>query len=105
LQRAGIAAQILAYLDPMPVPVFADTPPNLAEEAVLEGVVLHREAGCDGVIALGGDAPIDLSLLVRLIVRTPPMMLRRLKPRRATAGATKPVLPSPRRGAFMNPQI
>ncbi|TCU60281.1 alcohol dehydrogenase class IV [Bradyrhizobium sp. R2.2-H] len=66
VQRAGIAAQVLAHLDPTTVAIFDGTPPNPTEEAVLEGVVSYREGGCDGVIALGGGSPIDLAKGVAL---------------------------------------
>jgi len=66
VQQAGIAAQVLAHLDPTTVAIFARTPPNPTEEAVLEGVVSYREGGCDGVIALGGGSPIDLAKGVAL---------------------------------------
>jgi 4-hydroxybutyrate dehydrogenase len=66
IQAAGIAAQVLTHLDPMTVSVFAGTPPNPTEEAVLEGVVAYRDGGCDGVIALGGGSPIDLAKGVAL---------------------------------------
>jgi hypothetical protein len=35
IQAAGIAAQVLTHLNPMTVSVFAGTPPNPTEEAVL----------------------------------------------------------------------
>ena len=66
VQQAGIAAQVLAQLDQTTVTVFARTPPNPTEEAVLEGVVSYREGGCDGLIALGGGSPIDLAKGVAL---------------------------------------
>ncbi len=66
VQSAGIAAQVLAHLDPTTVAVFAGTPPNPTEEAVREGVVAYRDGGCDGVIALGGGSPIDLAKGVAL---------------------------------------
>jgi 4-hydroxybutyrate dehydrogenase len=66
VQSAGIAAQVLAHLDPTPVVVFAGTPPNPTEEAVRGGVVAYRDGGCDGVIALGGGSPIDLAKGVAL---------------------------------------
>lgn len=66
VQAAGIAAQVLTHLDPRTVSVFAGTPPNPTEEAVLEGVVAYRDGGCDGIIALGGGSPIDLAKGVAL---------------------------------------
>jgi 4-hydroxybutyrate dehydrogenase len=66
VQSAGIAAQVLAHLDSTTVAVFAGTPPNPTEEAVREGVIVYRDGGCDGVIALGGGSPIDLAKGVAL---------------------------------------
>lgn len=66
LQQVGIATQVLAHLDATTVAIFAGTPPNPTEEAVLEGVVAYRDGGCDGVIALGGGSPIDLAKGVAL---------------------------------------
>jgi 4-hydroxybutyrate dehydrogenase len=66
VQNAGIAEQVLSRLDQSAITVFAGTPPNPTEEAVREGVVAYRDAGCDGVIALGGGSPIDLAKGVAL---------------------------------------
>lgn len=66
VQKAGIAAQVLSHLDQSTVTVFSDTPPNPTEEAVREGVIVYRDGGCDGVIALGGGSPIDLAKGVAL---------------------------------------
>jgi 4-hydroxybutyrate dehydrogenase len=66
VQSAGIVAQVLTHLDPTTVAVFAGTPPNPTEEAVREGLVVYRDSGCDGVIALGGGSPIDLGKGVAL---------------------------------------
>jgi len=57
---------VLTHLDPTTVAVFAGTPPNPTEAAVREGVVVYRDGGCDGVIALGGGSPIDLAKGVAL---------------------------------------
>jgi 4-hydroxybutyrate dehydrogenase len=66
VQNAGIAAQVLSHLHQSTVTVFAGTPPNPTEEAVREGVIVYRNGGCDGVIALGGGSPIDLAKGVAL---------------------------------------
>jgi 4-hydroxybutyrate dehydrogenase len=66
VQSTGIVAQVLPHLDPTTVAVFAGTPPNPTEEAVREGLVVYRDGGCDGVIALGGGSPIDLGKGVAL---------------------------------------
>jgi 4-hydroxybutyrate dehydrogenase len=66
VEAAGIAAKVLAQLDGLAVTVFAKTPPNPTEEAVLDGVAAYRAGNCDGVIALGGGSPIDLAKGVAL---------------------------------------
>lgn len=64
--NARIAAQVLSHLNSTTVTVFADTPANPTEEAVRAGVLVYRDSGCDGVIALGGGSPIDLAKGVAL---------------------------------------
>src|SRR5690606_24976358 len=44
-----------------------DTPPNPTESAVKAALAQYREAGCDGIIALGGGSPIDLAKGVALL--------------------------------------
>jgi alcohol dehydrogenase class IV len=66
VESAGIAAKVLAQLDGVAVTVFAKTPANPTEEAVIEGVASYRGGNCDGVIALGGGSPIDLAKGVAL---------------------------------------
>ena len=66
VEAAGIADTVLSQLGRANVPVFAKTPPNPTEEAVLEGVKAYRDADCDGIIALGGGSPIDLAKGVAL---------------------------------------
>lgn len=48
-------------------PVFVDTPTNPTEEAVEAALVLYRQHGCDGVVAIGGGSPIDLAKGVALL--------------------------------------
>ena len=47
--------------------VFDATPPNPTEAAVGAALQRYREAGCDGIIALGGGSPIDLAKGVALM--------------------------------------
>lgn len=63
---AGLAAKAEAYL-PAGTPVFADTPPNPTEAAVLAALALYRQHGCDSVVAIGGGSPIDLAKGVALL--------------------------------------
>lgn len=49
------------------VVVFDGTPGNPTEAATLEALELYREAGCDGLIALGGGSSMDLAKGVGLL--------------------------------------
>jgi alcohol dehydrogenase class IV len=49
------------------VPIFQDTPTNPTEEAVDAALAVYRQAGCDGVVAVGGGSPIDLAKGVALL--------------------------------------
>jgi len=53
LERAGLD-----------VGLFADVRPNPTGENLDAGVAVYRQAGCDGVIALGGGSSLDLGKLV-----------------------------------------
>jgi hypothetical protein len=66
LVAAGLAARVQALL-PEGVPVFIDLPANPATAHVEAAVVCYREAGCDGIVALGGGSPIDLAKGVALL--------------------------------------
>ncbi|MEW6256469.1 MAG: iron-containing alcohol dehydrogenase [Pseudomonadota bacterium] len=60
LQRPAFACLTAA-------PTFLDVPSNPTESAVLAGLALYRESGCDGVVAIGGGSPIDLAKGVALL--------------------------------------
>lgn len=47
--------------------VFFKVDPNPTEQNVLDGVAAYKEAGCDGVIALGGGSPLDAAKAIRLM--------------------------------------
>lgn len=48
--------------------LFDGTPPNPTQAAVEAAAALYREAGCDGVVALGGGSSMDLAKAVALTV-------------------------------------
>ncbi len=64
---AGIVERTLAAARPVVPVVYADTTGNPTESCLEQCLALWREHGCDGLIALGGGSPIDLSKAVALI--------------------------------------
>ena len=52
-------------------PVFSKVDPNPIEQNVLDGAAAYKEAGCDGVIALGGGSPLDAAKAIRLLATHP----------------------------------
>ncbi|WP_298952344.1 iron-containing alcohol dehydrogenase [uncultured Methylobacterium sp.] len=66
---AGLVARLLDAAGlPDATAVFDATPENPTEAAVLAARDRYREAGCDGVVALGGGSPLDLAKAVALLV-------------------------------------
>lgn len=63
---AGLVARVKADL-PSATPVFHDTPPNPDEEAVDAALAVYSDAGCDGLVAVGGGSSIDLAKAVALL--------------------------------------
>jgi 4-hydroxybutyrate dehydrogenase len=51
--------------------LYAETPANPTERAVLAALKLYRHAGCDGIVALGGGSSMDLAKGVRLLATHP----------------------------------
>ncbi len=70
VRAAGIVDTVLAALAPMGLPgqppVYDGTPLNPTEEAVMAALAIYREAGCDGLVSVGGGAAIDLAKGVAL---------------------------------------
>ncbi|GLQ57208.1 iron-containing alcohol dehydrogenase [Devosia nitrariae] len=66
LAGTGLVNDVRA-LCPDGATVFLDVPSNPTEEAVSAATALFRAEACDGVVALGGGSPIDLSKGVALL--------------------------------------
>lgn len=66
--QAGLVARAEAALRPgTPAGCYLDTPSNPTEGAALAALRVYRQAGCDGVVALGGGSVIDLAKAVGLL--------------------------------------
>jgi 4-hydroxybutyrate dehydrogenase len=59
VKAAGLLDKALAALPGLQPAVFDQTPSNPTEAAVRAAVKVYRQAGCDGLIALGGGSAID----------------------------------------------
>lgn len=69
---AGVIAKVQAIAPVLAAaPVFDGTPTNPTEEAVEAALVLYRQHGCDGLVAIGGGSPIDLAKGVALLATHP----------------------------------
>lgn len=66
LVATGLVDRVATMLATKPT-IFAETPANPTEDAVDVAFALYREAGCDGIVALGGGSSIDLAKAVRLL--------------------------------------
>lgn len=64
---AGLLDRALDAAKPFEPIVYAGTTENPTEQSLLECLEIWNDKGCDGVIALGGGSPIDLSKAVALI--------------------------------------
>lgn len=59
VKTAGLLERAQAALADLAAAVFDATPSNPTEAAVRAATAVYREAGCDGLIALGGGSAID----------------------------------------------
>ena len=66
IAASGILDRALALL-PAGHATFLDVPTNPTEEALEAALAIYREAGCDGLVAVGGGSPIDLAKGVALL--------------------------------------
>ncbi|WP_197337391.1 iron-containing alcohol dehydrogenase [Ralstonia solanacearum] len=58
---AGLAQRAIDATGGLPVTVFDETPSNPTEAMVSKATAHYRDAGCDGLIAIGGGSSIDLA--------------------------------------------
>ncbi|WP_333709059.1 iron-containing alcohol dehydrogenase [Tepidimonas ignava] len=69
VRGAGLLQRVLDTLGAgAALAVFDGTPSNPTEAAVRSAAALYHEAGCDGLIALGGGSPIDCAKGVAIAV-------------------------------------
>ncbi len=72
IRASGLLERLRATLDAdLGFQVFDGTPPNPTEAAVLAALDRYREAGADGIIAIGGGSSIDLGKAVALLAAHP----------------------------------
>ncbi len=62
---AGLVDRVLPHLDD--VVVFDEVRPNPDIELVDRAAEAYREAGCDGLVALGGGSPIDTAKSIGVV--------------------------------------
>ncbi len=68
--EAGILNKAQSFLPPGS-PTFLDVPTNPTETAVKAALAAYRVNDCDGLVAIGGGSPIDLSKGVALLATQP----------------------------------
>jgi len=66
LVATGMVERVAGLFSARPA-IFSETPANPTEEAVLKAFALFKEAGCDGIVGLGGGSSIDLAKAMRLL--------------------------------------
>lgn len=71
VRAAGVLQPALDALRDLPVAVFDQTPSNPTEAAVRAAVEVYRQAGCDGLVAVGGGSSIDLAKGVAIAATHP----------------------------------
>ena len=71
VRAAGVLQPALDALHGLSVAVFDQTPSNPTEAAVRAAVEVYRQAGCDGLVAVGGGSSIDLAKGVAIVATHP----------------------------------
>ncbi|MGS0622591.1 iron-containing alcohol dehydrogenase [Ralstonia sp. VS2407] len=68
---AGLAQRAIDATGGLPVTVFDETPSNPTEAMVLKATAQYKDAGCDGLIAIGGGSSIDLAKGIAIAATQP----------------------------------
>lgn len=72
IMQAGLLTRLLdTWPDADNIAVFSATPTNPTETAVTAATAQYHADGCDGLVALGGGSPIDLSKAVAVMATHP----------------------------------
>lgn len=71
VKTGGVLERVLTTLGARPRSVFDQAPRHPALPAAERALAMYRGDACDGIIALGGGAPIDLSKIVALLATHP----------------------------------
>ena len=72
--RGVVAAGVLARATESlsgPGVIFDATPPNPTEAAAEAGLIAWRDGGCDGIVAIGGGAALDLAKAIAVLAGDP----------------------------------
>lgn len=73
IAAAGLLNRVLDALPAgLPTALYQDAPTNPTEAATLDALAVYRDAGCDGLVAVGGGSSIDLAKGVALLADHPP---------------------------------
>lgn len=64
---SGILDQVVQALGTQPFALFAQAPRHPDLPSIRSALALYRECGCDGLVAVGGGAPIDLAKGIALL--------------------------------------
>jgi 4-hydroxybutyrate dehydrogenase len=91
----GIADKVQAAIGPQPVPIFDGTPENPTEAAVMAAGARYRDAGADGIVAVGGGSAIDLAKATALMVNSDRPLIDYAGVARSKVGSVAPLVAIP----------
>ncbi|MBT3371153.1 MAG: iron-containing alcohol dehydrogenase [Rhodospirillaceae bacterium] len=72
VRAVGLLDKVMEHLpEQCPVEIFDGTPENPTEAAMTVALAQYREAGCDGLIGIGGGSSMDLAKAIALMATHP----------------------------------